>query len=87
MTTDYTPMWQELGLDLAGHDALLNVLGTAYTDIYLSQKNRPGSLNRSTKSAMNWKPVSRKKPGHSLPIPPVYWYPAVPRPFPTGNCT
>ncbi len=23
MTIDYTPIWQELGLDLAGHDALL----------------------------------------------------------------
>jgi hypothetical protein len=44
MTTDYTPMWQELGLDLAGHDALLNVLGTAYSDIYLSQKNRPEGM-------------------------------------------
>jgi benzoyl-CoA reductase/2-hydroxyglutaryl-CoA dehydratase subunit BcrC/BadD/HgdB len=44
MTTDYTPMWQELGLDLAGHEALLNVLGTAYTDIYLSQKNRPEGM-------------------------------------------
>jgi hypothetical protein len=32
-TTDYTPMWKELGLDLAGHDALLNVLGNAYNDI------------------------------------------------------
>ena len=44
MTTDYTPMWQELGLDLAGHEALLNVLGTAYNDIYLSQKNRPEGM-------------------------------------------
>lgn len=44
MTTDYTPMWQELGLDLAGHDALLNVLGSAYSDIYLSQKNRPEGM-------------------------------------------
>ncbi len=44
MTIDYTPMWQELGLDLAGHEALLNVLGTAYTDIYLSQKNRPEGM-------------------------------------------
>jgi benzoyl-CoA reductase/2-hydroxyglutaryl-CoA dehydratase subunit BcrC/BadD/HgdB len=44
MTTDYTPMWQELGLDLAGHDALLNVLGSAYSDIYLSQKNRPKGM-------------------------------------------
>jgi hypothetical protein len=48
---------------------------------------RPGSRNRSTKSVMNWKPGSRKKPGHFLPAPPGYWCPAAPRRFPTGNCT
>jgi benzoyl-CoA reductase/2-hydroxyglutaryl-CoA dehydratase subunit BcrC/BadD/HgdB len=37
-------MWTELGLDLAGHDALLGVLGGAYTDIFLSQKNRPEGM-------------------------------------------
>jgi hypothetical protein len=26
-TTDYRPMWQEIGLDLPKHDALLSVLG------------------------------------------------------------
>ncbi|MEA2061886.1 MAG: hypothetical protein U9P10_15590 [Thermodesulfobacteriota bacterium] len=46
MSTDYTPMWQELGLDLAAHDALLAALGTAYSDIYLSQKNRPHRVHR-----------------------------------------
>ncbi|HKK91113.1 MAG TPA: double-cubane-cluster-containing anaerobic reductase [Desulfobacteraceae bacterium] len=45
MSTDYTPMWQELGMDLEGHDALLNVLGSAYKDIYLSQKNRPEGMS------------------------------------------
>jgi benzoyl-CoA reductase/2-hydroxyglutaryl-CoA dehydratase subunit BcrC/BadD/HgdB len=44
MSTGYTTMWQELGLDLAGHDALLGVLGNAYSDIYLSQKNRPEGM-------------------------------------------
>jgi hypothetical protein len=34
-------MWSELGLDLQGHDALLAILGSAYADIFLSQKNRP----------------------------------------------
>lgn len=41
---DYTKMWSELGLDLKGHDALLTVLGGAYTDIFLSQKNRPEGM-------------------------------------------
>jgi benzoyl-CoA reductase/2-hydroxyglutaryl-CoA dehydratase subunit BcrC/BadD/HgdB len=37
-------MWQELGLDLAAHDALLNVLGKTYTDFFLTQKNRPDGM-------------------------------------------
>jgi benzoyl-CoA reductase/2-hydroxyglutaryl-CoA dehydratase subunit BcrC/BadD/HgdB len=41
MATDYRQMWTELGLDLEKHDLLLSVLGKAYQDIYLSQKNRP----------------------------------------------
>ncbi len=43
-TTDYRPMWAELGLDLEKHDALLGVLGQVYTDHYLSQKNRPDGM-------------------------------------------
>jgi benzoyl-CoA reductase/2-hydroxyglutaryl-CoA dehydratase subunit BcrC/BadD/HgdB len=39
--SDYTQMWSKLGLDLKGHDALLSVLGGAYQDVFLSQKNRP----------------------------------------------
>jgi benzoyl-CoA reductase/2-hydroxyglutaryl-CoA dehydratase subunit BcrC/BadD/HgdB len=41
---DYTKMWTDLGLDLQGHDALLGVLGGAYSDIFLSQKNRPEGM-------------------------------------------
>jgi len=41
---DYSKMWTELGLDLKGHDALLSVLGGAYTNIFLSQKNRPEGM-------------------------------------------
>jgi len=37
-------MWTELGLDLEAHDALLGVLGQAYGDIFLSQKNRPEGM-------------------------------------------
>jgi len=41
---DYTNMWESLGLDLKSHDALLSVLGNAYSDIFLSQKNRPEGM-------------------------------------------
>ena len=41
---DYTPMWQELGIDIEGHDGLLQVLGQAYKDVYLSQQNRPKGM-------------------------------------------
>jgi benzoyl-CoA reductase/2-hydroxyglutaryl-CoA dehydratase subunit BcrC/BadD/HgdB len=41
---DYRPMWKELGLNLAGHDQLLAVLGNAYKDIYLTQENRPKGM-------------------------------------------
>ncbi len=44
MSTDYRSMWSDLGLDLESHDALLNVLGKAYQDIYLSQKDRPDGM-------------------------------------------
>jgi len=44
MSEDYRSMWTDLGLDLEAHDALLSVLGKAYQDIYLSQKNRPEGM-------------------------------------------
>ncbi len=44
MSEDYRSMWADLGLDLEAHDALLGVLGKAYQDIYLSQKNRPEGM-------------------------------------------
>ncbi|MGD9877152.1 double-cubane-cluster-containing anaerobic reductase [Desulfococcus sp.] len=44
MDNPYVSMWQELGLDLAAHDALLNVLGKTYTDFFLTQKNRPDGM-------------------------------------------
>ena len=37
----YEQMWKDLGLDIAAHDGLLDVLGGFYKDIYLSQENRP----------------------------------------------
>lgn len=44
MTEDYRSMWSDLKLDLDGHDALLEVLGNAYKDIYLTQENRPEGM-------------------------------------------
>lgn len=44
MTNDYREMWQSLEMDLAAHDALLGVLGKAYQDIFLAQKNRPQGM-------------------------------------------
>ena len=45
MSEDYRSMWQLLGLDLEAHDALLNVLGKAYQDIFLAQKERPRGMD------------------------------------------
>ena len=42
--SDYNQMWSDLGLDLKSHDALLSVLSSAYTNIFLSQKNRPEGM-------------------------------------------
>jgi len=44
MTTDYKPMWTDLGLNLDGHDALLDVLGELYQGTYLTQENRPEGM-------------------------------------------
>ncbi|MBW2651305.1 MAG: 2-hydroxyacyl-CoA dehydratase, partial [Deltaproteobacteria bacterium] len=44
MSEDYTSMWESLGLDLVAHDALLEVLGKGYQDIYLAQKDRPEGM-------------------------------------------
>ena len=41
---DYTEMWKSLGIDIENHNALLAGLGKAYTDIFLSQKNRPEGM-------------------------------------------
>jgi benzoyl-CoA reductase/2-hydroxyglutaryl-CoA dehydratase subunit BcrC/BadD/HgdB len=44
MSADYRSMWADLGLDLESHDALLDILGKAYGEIFLSQKNRPETM-------------------------------------------
>ena len=42
--SDYRAMWSELGLDLARHDELLGLLGQGYTQVFLSQRNRPAGM-------------------------------------------
>ncbi len=44
MSTDYRPMWKELGLDLDAHDALLGVLGPLYQQTFMTQPNRPDGM-------------------------------------------
>ncbi len=43
--TDYRAMWQDLGLDLEGHDALLEAIPVLYTQAYLSQPDRPAGMS------------------------------------------
>ena len=44
MAEDYRPLWNELGLDLDTHDALLKAVGEMYGAAFLSQKNRPAGM-------------------------------------------
>ena len=44
-TTDYRPMWQNLGLDLEAHDALLGAIPVLYSQAYLSQTDRPEGMS------------------------------------------
>jgi hypothetical protein len=45
MAAEYEEMWKGLGLDLTAHDALLQVLGKSYQDIFLSETGRPKGMN------------------------------------------
>jgi benzoyl-CoA reductase/2-hydroxyglutaryl-CoA dehydratase subunit BcrC/BadD/HgdB len=45
MSQDYRKMWESLGLDLPAHDALLEVLGKGYKDIFMTQENRPKGMS------------------------------------------
>jgi len=42
--SNYVEMWEKLGMDLETHDALCQVLPTAFGDVYLSQENRPEGM-------------------------------------------
>ncbi len=43
--SDYVEMWKNLGMDLENHDALCQVLPTAFGDVFLSQENRPQAMD------------------------------------------
>jgi benzoyl-CoA reductase/2-hydroxyglutaryl-CoA dehydratase subunit BcrC/BadD/HgdB len=45
MSSVYEQMWKDLGLDLTAHDALLQVLGKGYQDIFLNQLDRPQGMD------------------------------------------
>lgn len=42
--SDYRKMWSDLGLDLGTHDVVLSIVGKAYQDVFMSQKNRPKGM-------------------------------------------
>ncbi|MDS1029234.1 double-cubane-cluster-containing anaerobic reductase [Bacillota bacterium LX-D] len=42
---DYRQMWTSLGMDLENHDKLCEVLPEVYTNVYLSQDNRPEGMD------------------------------------------
>ncbi len=42
---DYRKMWDEIGMDLATHDQLCEVLPQAFGDVYMSQENRPEGMD------------------------------------------
>lgn len=41
---DYHEMWAGLGLDVKMHDAVLETVGKAYGEVFMSQKNRPKGM-------------------------------------------
>lgn len=45
MSEQYLEMWKNIGIDIEKHNTLLAALGQFYTDIYLSQKNRPKKMD------------------------------------------
>ena len=45
MSSSHEAIWRELGLDLAAHDQLLEVLGEGYVQVFLGQENRPQGMD------------------------------------------
>jgi hypothetical protein len=44
MSKNYTPLYQELGMDIEKHNELLAALGEIYPEFYLKQENRPKNM-------------------------------------------
>jgi len=44
MAKDYTEMWKGLGMNVQAHEMLLGALGKAYSDVFLSQQDRPAGM-------------------------------------------
>ncbi len=42
---NYTEMWKSLGMNIQAHQGLLEALSKAYSDIFLSQQNRPEGMS------------------------------------------
>lgn len=42
---DYRAMWMELGMDLEKHDEFMAPLPQVYSDIFVSQPNRPAKMD------------------------------------------
>ena len=42
---DYRKMWEDLNMDVDTHDILCEVLPVAFGDVFLSQENRPESMD------------------------------------------
>ena len=42
---DYRKMWEDLGMNVESHDNLCEVLPSAFTDVYLTQENRPEAMD------------------------------------------
>ena len=42
---DYRKMWKDLNMDVDTHDILCEVLPVAFGDVFLSQENRPESMD------------------------------------------
>jgi benzoyl-CoA reductase/2-hydroxyglutaryl-CoA dehydratase subunit BcrC/BadD/HgdB len=43
-TKNYTEMWKSLGMNIEAHAGLLQDLGKAYSDVFLTQQNRPAGM-------------------------------------------
>ncbi|MDP2182077.1 MAG: double-cubane-cluster-containing anaerobic reductase [Actinomycetota bacterium] len=43
-TVDYSEMWEQLGINIRAHCALLEAIPKLYADAYLSQENRPEGM-------------------------------------------